>query len=217
MAFFTLVRGIPWIHRSTSAPLIPARRCATSPSVTLNSLLVDAHEIGVPETKFPLFVFKRQMEMFKVKEMEMMMKDLHFNYKCELAELKVAISSLSQRVVFESFMEDSVPFLQELETVTPKEKAALSELHPKMNVLNRVLRRCWPNVGERLLPTFVINGQFVTDFPNLGRRGMMYGNLSDRVHTPMLRHVFVVKSESESVRRPRCRKSNIARSSFSKC
>eukprot|EP00117_Sycon_ciliatum_P035367 scpid98895/ scgid26831/ len=129
-----------------------------------------------------------------------MKKDLHFNYKCELAELKVAISSLSQRVVFESFMEDLVPFLQELETVTPKEKAALSELHPKMNVLNRVLRRCWPNAGKRLLPTFVINGQFVTDFPNLGRRGMMYGNLSDRVHTPTLRHVFVVKSESESVR-----------------
>ena len=29
---------------------------------------------------------------------------------------------------------------------------------------------------------------------------MMYGNLSDRVHTPTLRHVFVVKSESELVR-----------------
>ena len=176
MAFFTLVRGFPWIRRSTSAPLIPARRCATSPSVTLNSLSEDAHEIGVPETKFPLFVFKememvkememmkkvnemelmKEMEMMKkvnekVNEMEMMKKDLHFNYKCELTELKVAISSLSHRVVFESFMEDSVPFLLELETVTPKEKAALSALHAKMNVLNRVLRRCWPNVGERLL------------------------------------------------------------------
>ena len=97
---------------------------------------------------------RKEMEM----EMQLLQKDLHFRYKCEISALKLGASNLLQRVLLEAFLEEPFPTLRELATLTDREKSALSAVYPKMTVINRILRRSWPECGERLLPTFSVNG-----------------------------------------------------------
>ena len=191
------------------------RWASNSISLELNGILEEAEEVGVPSEKVTQFVFFKEMEMNMEKEKELMRKEMEmemkmekelmqkefkFSHKCEMVALKLSASSLCQRVLVEAFFEDSLPTVRKLETITAKEKLALTGPYPKMTVINKILRRCWPECGEKLLPKFAVNGQFVTEFPDIEGRGLLYGQLSERVHSPVMRDVFLGKSEPESYR-----------------
>ena len=153
-------------------------------------------EIGEVRKEMEIGEVRKEMEM----EMQLLQKDLHFRYKCEISALKLGASNLLQRVLLEAFLEESLPTLRELATLTDREKSALSAVYPKMTVINRILRRSWPECGEQLLPTFSVNGQPRKDFPEMEGRGLLYGQLSERIHSPAMRDVFVRKSEPEAYR-----------------
>ena len=81
-------------------------------------------------------------------------------FACKLAKLKAGVSSLSQRVVLSGFLEDAMPVLLHLKTLTPIERTALVPKHgkPKMKSVNAVLRSHWPEVGQGLLPSYTCIG-----------------------------------------------------------
>ena len=117
---------------------------------------------------------------------ELLRKD--FQHSGEVAATKLMLVSVLQRSALSRLLRDAIDPLKHL-VKTDKEEKDLAR--GRMSEINALARQYWPELGQLLLPSYCGEDGKVHRLPDYSYHGVLYGSLSDEVHHPNLRAIYV--------------------------